>query len=97
MKIFHILILFICCSFLEAQNNYSELSGTWLFESMTTITNATREEITIVYKDKKNIDKNTLIKKSDIIILATPHKAYKRLKIKKNKTVVDIWGLIENK
>tara|TARA_B100000745_G_scaffold287713_1_gene224614 strand:+ start:1856 stop:3037 length:1182 start_codon:yes stop_codon:yes gene_type:complete len=49
------------------------------------------------YKNKKNISKNDLVKKSDIIILATPHKAYKRLKIKKNKTVVDIWGLIENK
>ena len=56
MKIFHILLLFICCSFLEAQNNYSELFGTWIFESMTTITNAAREEITIVYKDKKNIE-----------------------------------------
>ncbi len=49
------------------------------------------------YKNKKNISKNDLVKKSDIIILATPHKAYKRLKIKKNKPVVDIWGLIENK
>ncbi len=49
------------------------------------------------YKNKKNISKNDLVKKSDIIILATPHKAYKRLKIKKNKTIVDIWGLIENK
>jgi len=49
------------------------------------------------YKNKKNISKNDLVKKSDIIILATPHKAYKRLKIKKNKTVVDIWGLVENK
>ena len=49
------------------------------------------------YKNKKNISKNDLVKKSDIIILATPHKAYKSLKIKKNKTVVDIWGLIENK
>jgi len=56
MKIFHILLLFICCSFLEAQNNHSELFGTWVFESMTTITNAAREEITIVYKDKKNIE-----------------------------------------
>ena len=33
------------------------------------------------YKNKKNISKNDLVKKSDIIILATPHKAYKRLKI----------------
>ena len=56
MKIFHILLLFICCSFLEAQNNHSELFGTWVFESMTTITNAAREEITIVYKDKKNVE-----------------------------------------
>ena len=56
MKIFHILLLFISCSFLEAQNNHSELFGTWVFESMTTITNAAREEITIVYKDKKNIE-----------------------------------------
>ena len=56
MKIFHILLLFINCSFLEAQNNHSELFGTWVFESMTTITNAAREEITIVYKDKKNIE-----------------------------------------
>ena len=56
MKIFHILLLFISCSFLEEQNNHSELFGTWVFESMTTITNAAREEITIVYKDKKNIE-----------------------------------------
>jgi len=46
------------------------------------------------YKDNKNIDKKTLIKKSDIIIIATPHKAYKNLKIKKNKILIDIWGLI---
>ena len=47
------------------------------------------------YKDSKNIDKNILIKKSDIIIIATPHKAYKNLKIKKNKVLVDIWGIVE--
>ena len=33
------------------------------------------------YKDKHNIDKKLLVKKSDIIIVATPHKAYKNLKI----------------
>ena len=49
------------------------------------------------YENKENISKNVLIKKSDIIILATPHKAYKKLKIQKNKIIVDIWGLIENK
>ena len=49
------------------------------------------------YKNKDNIDKNILINKSDIIIVATPHKAYKNLKIKKSKVLVDIWGLIEKK
>ena len=47
------------------------------------------------YKNKKNIDKKSLIKKSDIIILSAPHKAYKKLKIKKNKILIDIWGLID--
>ena len=47
------------------------------------------------YKDKNNIDKNSLVKKSDIIIISTPHKAYKKLKIKKSKILVDIWGLVE--
>ncbi|MAH02604.1 MAG: nucleotide sugar dehydrogenase [Candidatus Pelagibacter sp.] len=49
------------------------------------------------YKDKNNIDKNTVVKKSDIIIIATPHKAYKKMRISKNKILVDIWGLIEKK
>ena len=49
------------------------------------------------YKDKKNIDKKSLVKESDILIIATPHKAYKNLKIGKNKVVVDIWGLFEKK
>ena len=44
------------------------------------------------YKNKKNISKNDLVKKSDIIILATPHKAYKRLKIKKIKQLL-IFGV----
>ena len=47
------------------------------------------------YKSKKNIDKNSLVKKSDIIIITTPHKAYKNLKISKKKIVVDIWGLTQ--
>ena len=46
------------------------------------------------YKNSKNVDKKTLIKKSDIIILATPHKAYKNLKIGRNKLLIDIWGFI---
>ncbi len=47
------------------------------------------------YKNKDNIDKEDLIRKSDIIILSTPHKAYKKLKIGKNKILVDVWGLID--
>ena len=49
------------------------------------------------YKDKNNIDKKLLVKKSDIIIISTPHRAYKNLKINKKKVLVDIWGLIEKK
>ena len=45
------------------------------------------------YKNKKNIDKKDLVKKSDIIIVAAPHKAYKNLKIRKSKILIDIWGL----
>ena len=37
--------------------------------------------------------KNDLVKKSDIIIISTPHKAYKNLKIPKNKKIIDIWGI----
>ena len=47
------------------------------------------------YQDKKNVNKNTLVKKSDIIIIATPHKKYKKIKIKRNKVIVDIWGLLD--
>ena len=35
---------------------YQKLIGVWAFESMTTIKNAKRQEITILYKDKKNIE-----------------------------------------
>ena len=49
------------------------------------------------YKNKLNVDKKILIKKSDIIIIATPHNAYKKLTINKNKVLVDIWGLVEKK
>tara|TARA_B100000427_G_scaffold327105_1_gene337118 strand:- start:1870 stop:2304 length:435 start_codon:yes stop_codon:yes gene_type:complete len=35
---------------------YKNLLGVWAFESMTTIKKGKREEITIVYKDKKNIE-----------------------------------------
>jgi len=47
------------------------------------------------YKDKKNISKNELIKRSDIIIIGTPHRAYKKIKVNKNKVLMDIWGLTQ--
>ena len=44
------------------------------------------------YKNKKNINKKTLVKKSDIIILGAPHTAYKKLKISPKKKLIDVWG-----
>ena len=49
------------------------------------------------YKDKNNIDKKLLVEKSDIIIISTPHRAYKNLKINKKKVLLDIWGIVEKK
>ncbi len=46
------------------------------------------------YKDKFCIDENNLIKKSDVIIVTVPHNKYKKLKIPKNKKIVDIWNVI---
>ena len=53
MKINHFLLLALLPVLIQAQSNQNTLLGTWIFESMTTITKAQREEITIVYKDKK--------------------------------------------
>ncbi len=47
----------------------------------------------VEYPDK--VSKKELIKKSDIIILATPHKNYKKLIIPKNKTIIDTWGILK--
>ena len=44
------------------------------------------------YKNKNNVNKESLIKNSDIIIIAAPHKIYTKIKFPKNKIVVDIWG-----
>ena len=41
------------------------------------------------------IEKNKLIKESDIIIIGVPHSNYKKIRIPKNKFVVDSWGLFE--
>ncbi len=46
-------------------------------------------------KKKEFIDTKSLIRKSDIIVLATPHLQYKKLKIPKNKVLIDVWGIIK--
>ena len=62
MKI--LLPIFILCLLYPQTNyisktpsfNHEKLLGVWAFESMTTIRKAKRQEITILYKDKKNIE-----------------------------------------
>tara|TARA_B100000575_G_scaffold276852_1_gene262626 strand:- start:64 stop:498 length:435 start_codon:yes stop_codon:yes gene_type:complete len=65
MKNFKILIHFFVFCFVYPQTTslsepssfkHEKLLGVWAFESMTTIKNARRQEITILYKDKKNIE-----------------------------------------
>lgn len=56
MKIQRILLLISFSVILQAQSNQITLLGTWVFQSMTTITKAQREEITIVYKDENNVE-----------------------------------------
>ena len=56
MKIQRILLLISFPVILQAQSNQITLLGTWVFQSMTTITKAQREEITIVYKDQNNVE-----------------------------------------
>ena len=47
------------------------------------------------YSDPNCISKESLIKKSDIIIVAVPHKQYKNLRISKNKIIVDTWNVLK--
>ena len=54
-KVFLISILTMV-QFSYSQNKSMPLLGKWIFQSMTTITKAQREEITIVYKDEKNVE-----------------------------------------
>ena len=49
-----------------AQDKESSILGEWIFQSMTTITKAQREEITIVYKDEKNVETLTFDKSGEI-------------------------------
>jgi len=45
----------------------------------------------VYIKDEGFIDAEELIKKSDIVILATPHKEYANMVIE-NRILVDIWN-----
>ena len=44
------------------------------------------------YKNKNNISLKELISKSNIIIIGAPHKKYSKIKIPKNKKIINIWG-----
>ena len=44
--------------------------------------------------NKFNFDEKELIKKSDVIVLAVPHKKYQKLRIPKHKFVIDTWGIV---
>ncbi len=46
------------------------------------------------YKLKNNISEKALIYKSDIIIIGTNHKRYKRYKISRNKKLIDLAGFV---
>ncbi len=45
-------------------------------------------------KLKYNQEIKEVIKHSDILVVATPHKIYKKLKIPNNKFLIDIWNII---
>ena len=54
-RVFSVSILTIV-QFSYSQGNSMSILGKWIFQTMTTITKAQREEITIVYKDENNIE-----------------------------------------
>ena len=59
-----------------------------------------KNKLKVIYSDEYVkypgvISKEMLIKKADIIVLATPHKIYKKIKFPKNKKIIDTWGMFE--
>jgi len=59
-----------------------------------------KNKLKVIFSDEyiklpEAIKKEKLIKLADIIIIATPHKAYGKLKFPKNKKIIDTWGIIE--
>jgi UDP-N-acetyl-D-mannosaminuronic acid dehydrogenase len=59
-----------------------------------------RKKLKVIFSDyyasslKKNMDTNKLIKKSDIIIVGAPHRCYKKIRISKNKYLIDLWDFL---
>ena len=41
--------------------------------------------------NKEFVTKEKVLKEANVIIIGTPHKIYKKLKIPKNIKVIDIW------
>ena len=61
--------------------------------------NLQRKKLKVLYSDdfyklSGSVTKNELVRKSDIIIISTPHTSYKKIKISKKKVLIDIWGHI---
>ena len=66
MKKFITTFFLIAMTVQYAQDKESSILGEWIFQSMTTITKAQREEITIVYKDEKNVETLTFDESGEI-------------------------------
>ena len=66
MKKFITTFFLIAMTVQYAQDNESYILGEWMFQSMTTITKAQREEITIVYKDRRNVETLTFNESGEI-------------------------------
>ena len=66
MKKFITAFFLIAVTVQYAQDKESSILGEWIFQSMTTITKAQREEITIVYKDEKNVETLTFDESGEI-------------------------------
>ena len=50
----------------------------------------------VYIKEPGFVSSQELIKNSDIIIIATPHKEYYKIKFPSNKIIVDIWNVTDN-
>jgi UDP-N-acetyl-D-mannosaminuronic acid dehydrogenase len=48
-------------------------------------------------KDPTFVDKETLARKCDVIIVGVPHKAYQRLTIPSNVEIIDLWSVLPTK